>query len=597
MHEPKRVAYFSMEIGLDARIPTYSGGLGVLAGDTVRAAADLGLPFVAVTLLYRKGYFRQILDAGGNQAESPAEWAPEQRLEELRRRVRVTIEGRGVQLRAWKLEVAGVSGRTVPVYFLDADLPANADADRRLTDHLYGGDARLRLSQEVVLGMGGVRLLRALGHDRLDTFHLNEGHAALVTFELLAERLARAGRENLTAEDVAAVRALSVFTTHTPVAYGHDRFPVELVRKVIGRHPALRRLGLFRHDGQCNMTVLALNLSRYVNAVARRHGEVSRRMFPRRAVDSITNGVHALSWTAPPFRRLYDRWLPGWRGDAAELRLALRIPRADLAAAHRACKLALRAAVARLARARLDPAILTLGFARRATGYKRADLLFADPDRLRRIASRYGGLQAVFAGKAHPLDVEGKDMIRRVHAHLAALHPAVRAVYLPDYDLRLGRLLTSGVDVWLNTPEPPLEASGTSGMKAALNGVPSLSILDGWWLEGWIEGTTGWRIGADAPDAGPPSRARDAAALYDQLENAVARLYYRQPDRFLEVRANAIAINGAYFNTHRMLGEYVRKAYYGTNTMPSKANRSPGSRSASTRTSTAERVASGTGSV
>lgn len=555
------IAYFSMEIGLDARVPTYSGGLGVLAGDTVRAAADLALPLVAVTLLYRKGYFRQRLDAAGQQAEQPVRWRPEERLEDARARVSVAVDGRQVQLRAWRLAVRGCGGHVAPVYFLDADLPGNAPEDRRLTDQLYGGDARYRLAQELLLGVGGVRMLRALGQRNVAVFHLNEGHAALIAFELLREELAGRSRDSFRLEDLRAVRRRCVFTSHTPVPYGHDRFPLDLARRVVGPHPAFRRCGLLRHGGDFHMTWIALNFSRWANGVSRRHAEVARRMFPRHPFDSVTNGVHATTWTAAPFRRLYDRHLPGWRADAALLRNAIAIPRAEVAAAHQEAKMALLRAVRRLAGARLDAKVLTLGFARRATGYKRADLLFEDRARLQRIAARHGGLQLVFAGKAHPRDHEGKQIIARIHEHMAALTPAVRAVFLPDYDLRLGALLTAGVDIWLNTPEPPLEASGTSGMKAALNGVPSLSVLDGWWVEGCVEGATGWAIGDGSPGRG--GRARDAAALYEKLDRAVCPLFYRDPGRFAEVRRHAIALNGSYFNTHRMVREYVQKAYFG----------------------------------
>ncbi|HSH71338.1 MAG TPA: alpha-glucan family phosphorylase, partial [Deferrisomatales bacterium] len=313
LNADRSVAYFSMEIAVDPAMPTYSGGLGILAGDTVRAAADLKVPMVAVTLLHRKGYFYQALDASGWQTEAPVDWVVEDFLQELEPRVTVTVSGRPVQLRAWRYAVQGVKGFSVPVLFLDADLPENTPEDRTLTHWLYGGDLTYRLSQEVVLGFGGVRMLRALGHETLERFHMNEGHASLLTLELLDERLRQAGRDTATPEDVDAVRHLCVFTTHTPVPAGHDRFPCELANAVVG-HRALAELAdACQFEGQFNLTYLALNLSHYVNGVAKRHGEVSQHLFASYVVDSITNGVHAGTWVCPPVAGVFDRHVPGWR--------------------------------------------------------------------------------------------------------------------------------------------------------------------------------------------------------------------------------------------------------------------------------------------
>ncbi|HJU03819.1 MAG TPA: alpha-glucan family phosphorylase, partial [Nitrospiraceae bacterium] len=302
----RKIAYFSMEVGINARIPTYSGGLGVLAGDTIRAAADLNVPMVAVTLLHRKGYFYQRLGTDGWQTEEPVEWIVEDFLTEMPERVKVAIEGRTVELRCWRYEVQGVGGHTIPIYFLDADLSQNSDYDRTLTHFLYGGDQHYRLCQEVILGIGGVRMLRALGYDALDRFHMNEGHASLLVLELLDEEACKAGRNAITDEDIDAVRKQCVFTTHTPVPAGQDKFAMDQVMRVLGRRGVYDRKDVFCCEGVLNMTYLALNLSHYVNGVAKKHGEVSQAMFSRYVIDAITNGVHAATWVSEPFAKLYD---------------------------------------------------------------------------------------------------------------------------------------------------------------------------------------------------------------------------------------------------------------------------------------------------
>ena len=553
-----------MEIGLDPRIPTYSGGLGALAGDAIRAAADLRVPMIAVTLLYRKGFFRQSLDESAWQHEEPEDWRVEDFLRELPPRVAVVIEGRTVYLRAWQYDVKGSGDFMVPALLLDADLPENAEQDRALTDFLYGGDSRYRLCQEVILGIGGVRMLRALEHRDLQRFHMNEGHAALLGLELLDERARIAHRDSFDRDDVAAVRPHCVFTTHTPVAAGHDEFPLDLVASVLGRHEVNQTKEVFGLEDRLNMTLLALNLSHYVNGVAKKHAEVSRRMFANYKIDAITNGVHAVKWTCRSFQELFDSHIPGWRTDNSSLRKALNIPSGDVWEAHQNAKRQLLQRANRETNSGMEESVLTLGFARRATGYKRGDLLVTDVDRLKHIAATAGKLQIIYAGKAHPRDQTGKDFIHHIGQLKDMLGPDIKIVYLQNYDMELAGLITSGVDVWLNTPQPPLEASGTSGMKAALNGVPSLSILDGWWIEGCIEGKTGWAVGTFEPgNRGDEDRtASDAASLYDRLERVVMPLFYSGKAQFIEVMRHAIALNGSFFNTHRMMQQYVLKAYF-----------------------------------
>jgi len=585
MPNDRAIAYFSMEIALEPGMPTYSGGLGALAGDTIRSAADLKVPVVAVCLLHRQGYFYQRLDALGNQTEEPVAWVVNDFLTEMPARAQVSLEGREIQLRSWKYEVRGVSGYVVPVYFLDADLPENSDWDRRLTDHLYGGDDWYRLCQEVLLGIGGVRMLRALGYRELKRFHMNEGHAALLTIELLNEEAEKAGKDAIGQPEIEAVRARCIFTTHTPVPAGHDQFPLELLEKLAGNFKwMLDRQDLFAVDIQqhilqyggdfarvpelaqrgfrLNMTYLALNLSNYVNGVAKKHGEVSRLMFANYPVDAITNGVHAATWATEPFQALFDRHIPGWREDNFSLRYVLNIPAQELWGTHQQAKQDLLTYVNHETNAGMDQDVLTLGFARRTATYKRADLLFRDLERLRRISREVGPLQVIYAGKAHPKDSQGKDLIRRIFQAGEALRPDLKVVYLANYDTWLARLLAGGVDVWLNTPQPPNEASGTSGMKAAVNGVPSLSTLDGWWLEGHIENFTGWSVGEPVRQ-GPQDGdgADEAHSLYEKLEQVIVPSYYQDRQAFMRVMYGAIAINGAFFNTQRMVQQYVVKAY------------------------------------
>ncbi|GAC1527478.1 MAG: alpha-glucan family phosphorylase [Vulcanimicrobiaceae bacterium] len=558
-----RVAYFSMEIALEAGLPTYSGGLGILAGDMMRSSADLGVPIVGVTLVYKHGYFTQSLDAVGEQREGIETWDPRARMHRMAQTVDVRIEGRTVAVGAWRFDLTGVTGSVVPVYLLDTDLDGNDPQDRGLTNALYGGDHRYRIAQEIVLGYGGYAMLEALGLvDGIATLHMNEGHAAFLVPAAMEARLRASGHDTVGADDLAAIRRRFVFTTHTPVPAGHDRFDRELTATLLGdeRVRLVDRLGGV-HDGCVNMTQLALRGSHYINGVAMRHGEVSRQMFPDDTVHAITNGVHAARWTSPAFVTLFDRHVPQWRADNGYLRHAIGIAVEEIAAAHRAAKDDLCIEVKRRTGVALDRTAFTIGFARRAAEYKRGYLAFWDVERLRAIARTAGPLQFVFAGKAHPQDHDGKHVIRRIHDAAAALGDDVRVIYLENYEIALAQRLIAGVDLWLNTPRPPLEASGTSGMKAALNGVPSLSTLDGWWVEGCVEGHTGWEIGSDSGLHGDAANASDAASLYDKLERVILPLFYGDPDGYARVMRGAIALNASYFNTQRSVEQYARGAY------------------------------------
>ena len=559
--EPK-IAYFSMEIGLRPDIPTYSGGLGVLAGDTLRSAADLNLPFVAVTLIYRKGYFHQKIDDKGHQIELPAEWDPSLLMTTAPEKVTVTIEGKPVYIQAWIYFVESVRGGNIPVIFLDTNVPENTPENRGLTDSLYGGDENYRLKQEAILGIGGVRMLRKLGF-QIKKYHMNEGHAALLTLELLHEykKDIEAVWDESYIWDFEAVRDLCVFTTHTPVEAGHDKFSYELYDSIFGGYFPEKVLRKLAGEKYINMTLLGFNLSKYLNGVAKKHGAVSENMFPGYRINAITNGVHSYTWTSESLKKVYDKYLPGW---ANEPELFVRvgvIPDEELWAAHFEAKRKLIDYVKSVAHVDLDYDKLTIGFARRATAYKRADLLFYDIDKLERIGT--GKIQIIYAGKAHPKDTEGKQLIERIFSYIQRLKGKINIAFIQDYDMEVALKLVSGVDVWLNTPLKPLEASGTSGMKAAHNGVVNFSVLDGWWIEGHIEGYTGWSIGPAPTDAGSDKDMNriDAEDLYKKLENIIIPTYYNDRKTWVRMMQNAIGKNAYYFNSHRMMRRYVTEAY------------------------------------
>ena len=552
----RTIAYFSMEIALDPALPTYSGGLGMLAGDTLRSAADTGAPMVAVSLVHRRGYFRQHLDAAGQQTETDVPWSPETTLPSAGKTVTISMQNRTIQVQAWRFDVVGVAGHVIPVFLLDTDVENNDPYDRKLTDHLYGGDTYYRLCQETVLGIAGAQLLAELECEPA-VFHMNEGHAALLALALLERELKGKPLSAATEEDRLAVAKQCVFTTHTPVPAGHDQFGIDQMYAVLGhdRGTALERFGAM-HNNLLNMTYVALRFSRWVNGVAMQHGKVSQVMFPDYHVESITNGVHAATWVSKPLQAVLDQEIPRWRHDNQYFRSVYGILPAKIANCHRQGKRRLFETIAERTGEVLDERVLTLGFARRVATYKRASLLLEDPKRLAKLASKIGGLQIIYSGKAHPADNAGKGLIREVFEIAGKLNSqSLRIFYLENYDWELGALLTQGVDVWVNTPRRPYEASGTSGMKAALNGVPSLSILDGWWIEGCAEDVTGWAI-----DDGETDDA-EASSLYDKLEQRVAPLYAR-PNAWARMQQHCIAMNGSFFNTDRMLGQYFANAYF-----------------------------------
>lgn len=558
------IAYFSMEIALESAVPTYSGGLGVLAGDTLRSAADAGISMSGVTLLSRKGYFKQRLDENGWQKEEPVAWPVNDYLLPVEVQTEVELENRKVNVRAWRYDIVGCNDFVVPVYLLDTDVDGNSEQDRRLTDHLYGGDSYYRLCQEVILGIGGVRILRSLGYENVERFHMNEGHSSLLVFELLSEFKQQYPEKNII-ELTDLVRRMCVFTTHTPVSAGHDRFPMNLSYQVLKKCNPFKECGEdISRDNELNLTHLALETSYYVNGVAKKHRETSKQLFGGFHIDSITNGVHLYTWASDPMRALFNKHIPDWRSDNASLRYAASISDDEIWLAHTNAKRKLIEYVNKVSNSGMDQSDITLGFARRATPYKRTTLIFSDIDRLKNIVDHAGPLQIIFSGKAHPNDNRGKELITDIYRTKKTLGNSMRIVYLPDYDMEIARMMISGCDLWLNTPLPPMEASGTSGMKAALNGVPSLSILDGWWVEGCIEGVTGWAIANSHQQSAEKLNKSNGEAdiLYSKLENIILPMFYHNRQEYIKVMRNAIAINGSFFNTERMINQYVTKAYF-----------------------------------
>ncbi len=542
-----------MEIGIRNDITTYSGGLGVLAGDTIRSSADLSVPMVAVTLVSRKGYLKQTLSSTGEQKEFPDEWNPERIMDLAPKKVEINIEKRTVKVQAWVYQHKSTIGGTVPILFLDTDVEGNHAEDRSITDSLYGGDNRNRLKQEMVLGIGGTRMLDALGY-RISKYHMNEGHSALLTLELLQKF----------DMDIDRVREHCVFTTHTPVEAAFDRFPYDIVEKVLGKEFPVQIIKELGGDENLNMTRLAFNLSGFQNGVTKEHTKYSLKIFPHYAIRAITNGVHSSTWTSPSFHKLFDKYIPGWASEPEMLVRIEKAPLCDIWDAHNENKKKLMTFVEEKTGEKLDENVLTIGFARRATGYKRARLIFSDLRQLREI-NKQRPIQLIFAGKAHLRDTNGKALIKEIFWYKQQLKDELKVVYLENYDMDIAAKLTAGVDVWLNTPLPPMEASGTSGMKAAHNGVVNFSVLDGWWIEGCIEGVTGWAIGPE-PEAQVTEderRRQELDDLFNKLKYLIAPKYYDERDAWAAMMKNSIGKVAYYFNTDRMMRRYITAAYLG----------------------------------
>lgn len=540
------VGYFTAEIGLWSELHTYSGGLGVLAGDHVKSAADAEIDLIGITLLYREGYGRQHLDQDGNQSESFAAIDPADHLIDTGLELMLPLDGATIYSKIWKVEVVGITGHIVPVYFLDTHHPKNSDYHSDLGARLYGGDDEVRIRQEYLLGVGGLRLLNLLRIE-LDGLHLNEGHCTFALLELLNKGWTRNDLEKKV-----------LFTTHTPVPAGHDRFNWDSVKAVLGdmlpedAKQLVIAAGDPENGEKCSMSHLAVGLVNKVNAVSNLNAIVASGMFGENHIHPITNGVHHITWTSPPMAELYDNQLPNWKSDPTQLAYSGKISDEDLLAAREKNRSIFRELVKASTGVELHKEKLTVGFARRFATYKRANLVFSDIERLREIAG--GEIQFVFSGKAHPRDEGGKQLIRDIYGSAKQIEGEIPVAFLENYDMDTGLAITSGVDIWLNNPIRPLEASGTSGMKAAMNGVPNCSILDGWWPEGCQHGVNGWAIGESEDDR---DDERDANNIYSVLEHEVLPAWRQGSTVWANIMRSSIATS-ARFTGARMITDYLR---------------------------------------
>ena len=555
MKKSTQVAYISMEIAVDSNIPTYSGGLGVLSGDTVRSAADLELPMVGICLCYSSGYFYQFFNEFGEQKEKEISWNFFYEFEKVDKPIKIKIEDKEVLVSAWLYKVIGQSGHILPIYLLTTDIEGNEDWMKKMTGSLYDSTSRWnRIVQEMILGIGGVKLLNSLGYDNIETYHLNEGHGSFSIVELY----------NMLNGDLDKVRDKVVFTTHTPVPAGHDRFDQDLVDKVFKNRMPSEIRNIASDNGRFNMTYLGMGLSRYRNGVAKKHGDISRKMFPQYEVDSITNGIHLGFWVSRPFRQIFDKKWSNWKANPSILQNAIELDDLDIFDAHIENKFNLINYQKGHSWNLLDEERITIGFARRFATYKRATLIFKDIDKLGSICK--DKIQFIFAGKAHPKDTMGKDYIKEIYKAGDYLYDnyGVKVVMMENYNMDLSHMMVSGCDIWLNTPERYGEASGTSGMKAALNGVLNFSVQDGWWLEGYrMNHMAGWAIGPNDSNPSDPGVSNDwdidSKAIYEILENEIIPTYLNHEDWLFRSK-NAIAL-AAFFNTHRMCLEYAERAY------------------------------------
>lgn len=558
------IAYFSMEVALESGMSTYSGGLGVLAGDTIKTFADFGYSALGITLLNEQGYVEQEIDLTGKQVSQPEKWNMEEYLTKLSFTIKVPFKDRSVVCAVWQYNVVGQSGKSVPVYFLDSNVSKNNKYDRTLTSYLYGGDVHYRICQEQILGLGGLILLEKLGFssEKVRIYHLNEGHASFVGLSLYEYAKKFFQKHKIAMEYISSKL---VFTTHTPIAAGHDRFLLTNVKKILPSNlfkiiPKESLAG----DMLC-MTRLSLYFSGAVTGVAKTHEKVTEKMFPGHDIISITNGAHHINWTHPDFKKLYDEYIPEWRHDPSFLRKVTGIPDDKIWETHIKAKKKLIKCINTISPNKFSENVCTLGYARRFTSYKRPTLILANLKKLEEKISTIGRLQIIFAGEAHPHDEEAAELIREIIKKIQKHKGKITIVFLEDYDMDMAIKLVAGVDVWLNTPLQKHEASGTSGMKAAFNAIPHLSVLDGWWPEGWIEGVTGWSIGSHLTEAKLNDQASwnlEVADLYYKLAAEVLPLYYQNRSGFIKMMKNATALNGSYFNTHRMMQDYVSKIYF-----------------------------------
>lgn len=539
----QKVAYFSMEIALENKIKTFAGGLGVLAGDILRSASEKKYPMLGITLLNKNGYFKQVIDARGKQV-AQADKSDYSKLKLLPHKIYLNIGKDKVLVKAWKYILKSGTGIEIPIYLLDTNWPENREKHRRLCDNLYDGDLRKKLKQAVILGRAGVKLLSKIGQGDIAKIHLNEGHGALAAVQLYLD-----SKKKTQAEKVKDIRKRLVFTTHTPIREAHDVFFAEFLLKYQTDFP-LEIKELIVND-TINFSQLAIHFSSYVNGVSLSHQKLSRQMFPKAKVQAVTNGVNSSLWTAPEFKKLFDEYAPGWEENNKLLVKAEKIPLELISKTHNEAKKRLIDFVNKTKKEKFKQDVFTITFARRFAAYKRPTMLLNDLKEIKRINKNVGKIQIIYTGKAHPQDVVGQTLISEVNKRIALLQPEMKIVFLPNYDLEVAKLLVAGSDLWLNNPVPPNEASATSGMKAAHNGIPQLSTWDGWWPEASHRKKTGWTI----KEEGVKNN------LYELLAKEIVPLYYKKPEEYLKIRRQAISLNASKFNTQRVVEEYIKKAY------------------------------------
>ncbi len=554
------IAYFVMECAVDSRIPTYSGGLGILAGDTLQSFADLDVPAACITLLWKDGFTEQKISNSGVQLDSIQAWDIEKYMQPTNIKIKIPIGGKDVAITAYKYTVESTRGdNEIDAYFLTSDVPENDPETRKICDRLYIEGGLTRLKQEIILGIGGYEMLKAIKYKPF-LYHINESHSAFLIASLMKEM-----------NDLNRVKARVVFTTHTPIPAAFDKFEMKDVADMLEGYCSKQILyEIYREklgdNDELNLSWLAIKNAKNVVAVSRKHKFVSESIFEGYKLKYVTNGIHHVKWASSHHKMLYTKYIKGWEEDPDLLRGAACIPDSEFAQAHILSKETLVEVVNSENDASFIPEDFTIAMAKRVTHYKRNNLILSNPDKLIEIAERKGNIQIIFAGKAHPADPDGKSIIKSIHdsaQYISSKTKKVKIAFLENYNIHMAGIILSGVDLWLNNPVRPLEASGTSGMKASLNGVPNFSVLDGWWLEACMEGINGWGIGPRPAwsDLSYSSDMQDLNDIYGKLEFNILDLYYKNFSDYLKIMKMAVSSIAPYFNTHRMVSEYVTDLY------------------------------------
>ncbi len=550
------IAYFVMECAIDNNMPTYSGGLGVLAGDTLQSFADLDVPVSCVTMLWKNGFISQKISEDGVQFDGIQDWDPDKYLKPTDIKTKIPLGDDDVFITAWKYIVKGINGYEIPVYFLTTDLEENNAEDRKICDRLYIGNNIMRLKQEIVLGIGGYEILKAMNYDPY-IYHINESHSAFLITSLM---------KNL--GDINKLRAQVVFTTHTPISEAFDSYNMQDVVSMLNRYINTDIIDSIygKEENKLNLSWLAIENAKNVVAVSRKHKYVSQKIFEGYKLKYVTNGIHHFKWASAHHKMLYSKYIKGWEEEPYLLSRVVSIHDNEFIKAHELAKSDLIEMVNSETGVSFTPESFTIGMAKRVTQYKRNNLILHNPDKLIEIAEKTGDIQMVFAGKTHPLDNIGKSIIQSIYdasRYIMSKTKKIRIVFIENFDMQKEILILAGSDLWLNTPTRPLEASGTSGIKASLNGVPSFSVYDGWWLEACNNGVNGWGIGPRPSweDLTHSSDEEDLADIYDKLKYIILPMFYDSYTDYVKIMKTAVSTIIPYFNSHRMVSEYITDLY------------------------------------